>query len=295
MQPPNHQHSTLGTQQARRPQGAAGTAVGERPDVHAARGFAYVLIAEIFRWPTREDLAAWANPARWTDWPEILTYAYPSLAEDLAALRRLLTLDGSADGSLAELESEYIRLFGHTVRGACPLYELEYGQSEIIQQASFLADIGGFYSAFGLMPASEGHERADHLCVEAEFMSVLAAKEARAADTGDDAGREIIRESQASFLGDHLGRWLPACLRRVREAAPDTLYGRAAAFAAAFLAAECDALGVHIGPELLELRSADPSADTEIHCGAEESCPGSSASEDELVQVNLDPALSRGK
>ena len=36
------------------------------------------------------------------------------------------------------------QLLGHTVRSACPPYELEYGQAEVFQQSQRLADMAGF-------------------------------------------------------------------------------------------------------------------------------------------------------
>ncbi len=269
-----------------------------------ARSFGYGLIAEVFRWPTPTLVRQLHDPATWKMWPDILREVYPECGEPLSRLIDLTrSLDsvselGSLPSMATTLEHHYINLFGHTVRGACPLYELEYGQSEIIQQASFLADIAGFYAAFGLTSTTECHERQDHLTVECEFMSILAALEGHALETDEIHARKVYREAQATFLNDHLGRWLPACMRRVREAArvvddpPESVYGLLAGFAADFLAAECNSFDVKIGPELLDLRSVDPTSDAAIRCGAEENCPG--GRDDELVQIQLDPALGGG-
>lgn len=256
--------------------------------LHRARGWAYGLIAESFRWPDSRVVQSLHDPASWSDGPEVLPAAYPQTAAPLARLRE----SALAVRSHRELESDHIRLFGHTVRGLCPLYELEFGGGEVIQQAAFLADIAGFYAAFGLEPAAGGQERQDHLSAECEFMAVLAVQEAHAVQGGDAGGREVVRGAQAAFLAEHLGRWLPACMRRVREASPEGFYAAAAAFAACFLNAECAALGVRVGAELMELRNAEPASEEDIRCGVEENCPG--AEEDDLVQIRMDPALGGG-
>ena len=185
-----------------------------------------------------------------------------------------------------ELQDTYHRLFGHAVRGACPPYEMEYGQGEIVQQAPLLADITGFYAAFGLELPPAVHERADHVSVECEFMSVLATKEAWARDSGISEAVEVIHDAQARFLEDHLGRWLPALSRRMEEADPDGFYGELARYAASFIEEECTRFGIDVGPPLLDLRPADPAADATISCGAEESCPG--GREEPLVQLGID-------
>ena len=264
------------------------TCIYSQADIHGARSFGYGLIAQAFRCPTSAALHELRNPARWQAWQKILREVYPKTAEPLAKLAQLIL----SPGPLEHLEHEYVSLFGHTVRGSCPLYELEYGQSEIIQQASVLADIAGFYSAFGLVPTVQLQERQDHLSVESEFMSIVAAQEAYAFEKNHKEAHETVREAQAAFLRDHLGRWAPTCMRRIRQATRNQFYGATAEFAAYFIAAECDSLNVGIGPELLDLREVDPSTDANIDCGVEESCPGSR--DHELVQIHFDAGL-RGR
>jgi len=55
-----------------------------------------------------------------------------------------------------------------------------------------LADIAAFYWVFGLEVTADAGERQDHLCLELEFMCVLAAKEAYAGEhqfSGDQLGQ----------------------------------------------------------------------------------------------------------
>ncbi len=167
-----------------------------------------------------------------------------------------------------DLETSYSELFGHAVRGACPLYELEYGQAEIVQQAGELADIAGFYGAFGLEGAQGSMERVDHVTVECEFMSILCAKQASGFLSGNSNLVDACWDAQRVFLRDHLARWLPALGSKVAKADSEGIYGNLAQVSSEFLAIECQAFGITPGPDYLELRRVDPNADSEIQCGA---------------------------
>jgi TorA maturation chaperone TorD len=167
-----------------------------------------------------------------------------------------------------QLRSRYAELFGHAVRGACPLYELEYGQGEIVQQAAELADIGGFYRAFGLEPVHGGLERLDHIAVECEFMVALCAKHAAGIASSSSPLADSCFDAQRLFLRDHLSRWLPAFCSRVSKADGDGGYGLLARLSSAFLSAECKTFDITAGPEYLALRTADRQADVEIQCGS---------------------------
>ena len=77
------------------------------------------------------------------------------------ALERLTeALGGDADGQLTE---EYTNVFGHTVSTDCPPYEAEYGQAHIFQKSHTIADLRGFYKAFGVAPNPEMKDRPDHV------------------------------------------------------------------------------------------------------------------------------------
>lgn len=202
-------------------------------------------------------------------------------------------LEGEVMGVLDERRDQYFALFGHAVRAACPPYELEYGESDIPQQSRELADISGFYQAFGMTLRGDAHERADHVTVECEFMGVLAAKSAYAIENDDRDGAEIIDDAQRSFLADHTGRWLPAFALRLQDADPDGFYGGAGKVIEDFIMLDCAAFGVEAGHRFMELRPIDPQRDAAIQCGAEESCPGGSDPQapgtgDQIVQVGID-------
>ncbi|MEE9294980.1 MAG: molecular chaperone TorD family protein [Phycisphaerae bacterium] len=271
-----------------------------------ARGTAYGLIARGFQYPDDELIGGLIDPARWVSWPEVLSginteahglQSVGSIAEQLNAVRASLLepRDSSRaapkptdcnpwDPSL-ELQDTFNKLFGHAVRGKCPPYELEYQRGEIIQRASTLADIAGFYEAFGVTVTESAHDRPDHVAVECEFMSVLCTKEAHAIETADDDHLDICLEAQRGFLRDHLARWLPAFADRVGQESPGGFYGALAGFAAAFIAAECHRFDISVGPPTMELSPADPVQDTTITCATVDASAGSAG--EQFVQLGV--------
>lgn len=177
---------------------------------------------------------------------------------------------------LAEAESAYHRLFGHTVRGDCPPHEIEYGElrADALFQPHRLADIGAFYRAFGLELVPEAAERVDHVAMECEFYSVLCGKEAHAQERAQDA-LEIIRGAQKKFLREHLGRWTPAFTRRAQRLSVSPFYAATAALLRASVTAECERLAIPMGNEDLPLRPAEEQVDPCGACGlAEAAFPG---------------------
>ncbi len=143
--------------------------------------------------------------------------------------------------SLAALQAAYRQTFGAAGSLA---YETEYGLPHEYRQSQEMADIAGFYRAFGFHVGGKVRERADHVAVELEFMHALALKEAVALDQGTAEQTEICIDGQRQFLGDHLGHWIDLFAQSVVHNAPDSLYGPLARFAAAFVAADAERLGV---------------------------------------------------
>ena len=139
-------------------------------------------------------------------------------------------LDKTAAALTAQLRRDNFELFqaacvtafGHAARGDCPLNEIEYGdlKADPLFQPHRLADLAAFYRAFGLEVANGAAERPDHIGMELEFMSVLAAKEAYAYEHQlDDDQCALCRDAQKKFLREHLGRWSPGFARRLARAA----------------------------------------------------------------------------
>ncbi len=229
-----------------------------------ARGLIYRFIAAAYRYP---------QPGAW----DALRGQNEAIAEALAAL------DGASDRRLPEhlgdlqaaaeentpqaLEADYIAVFGHVVEGLCPLYEAEYGESdERLQQPHELADLCAFYRAFGLKLGKGVQERVDFLAVECEFMAFLCVKQAYAQEHGNAELAAVTVDAQRKFLHDHLGRWAPACTRRISDQFEATFYNSLARFTLAYVIDDCQRLDVTPGSEHLKLRLPLKEADACLSC-----------------------------
>jgi nitrate reductase assembly molybdenum cofactor insertion protein NarJ len=106
---------------------------------------------------------------------------------------------------LSTLQELHRQIFGLT-GSLC--YETEYGLPHEFRQSQELADIAGFYMAFGFKTGGPKRERPDHLAVELEFMHLLCLKEAYALSSSLPEQAQLCRDAQRSFLNDHLGAWI---------------------------------------------------------------------------------------
>lgn len=204
-------------------------------EVHVRRAQVYCFLADAFLYPDTNWLA---------DLP---------LVAELALQTGLVSeTDLPPDGwdhSLPALQAEYRRAFGLT--GSLS-YETEFGLPHEFRQSQELADIAGFYQAFGFKVGGQVRERPDHLAVELEFMFVLSLKEAHAAREGLAEQAEVCRDGQAKFLHDHLGRWVGLLAESMARSYGQGLYLDLARFAAAFVQADARRLGVQLAPSRLE-------------------------------------------
>ncbi len=262
-------------------------------DVEAAlaRSAAYGLIAALLRYPDEELVGTLTDSPQWSATRGSIATSLPALLPHFDAIDHEFQRGGDAPRASESLGDTYNELFGHAVRGSCPLYELEYSQADILQRASDLADITGFYQAFGLELADQAAERPDHATVECEFMTVLTAKHVHALEADDEDACGIVSDAQRSFLADHMAHWFPAFGQRLIDADPNGFYGLVGQFVRTFVRLECDLLDVPCGPSLLELGPVDPKQDREIECGVELSCPGAgagAAGQQPLVQLGID-------
>jgi TorA maturation chaperone TorD len=150
---------------------------------------------------------------------------------------------------LAELPREeaahnahYEQTFGLVVCGDCPPYETEYVDSKFtFQRSNALADIAGFYRAFGLEQSSEHPERQDHLSLEFEFMAWLLGLKRAAlggAENKVDECVQICQNAEKRFLEEHVTWWTPTFAMLLERRCPTGFYGAVARFIAALSAAE---------------------------------------------------------
>ncbi|MEJ5247355.1 MAG: molecular chaperone TorD family protein [Caldilinea sp.] len=141
------------------------------------------------------------------------------------------------------LQMAYLRAFG-AAGSLC--YETEYGLPHEYRQAQELADIAGFYRAFGFTLGGAVRERPDHLAVELEFMHVLALKEAHALLTGVAEQAELCVDAQAKFLGDHLGVWIELFAQSLALNTREAPYLPLARFTVEWVRADAARLGVQL-------------------------------------------------
>jgi TorA maturation chaperone TorD len=148
--------------------------------------------------------------------------------------------------SIEQLRREYTRVFGLLLCRECPPYETEYHPaSETFYRAQQLADVAGFYRAFGIAPSRVRPERPHHLAVELEFMAFLLMKK-RLAQAAPDEGEHVrvCEDGQRSFFRDHLAWWVPSFTSGLRRKAGDSFYAAVARLLAALLPVERTWLGV---------------------------------------------------
>ncbi len=198
-----------------------------------------------------------------------------ALAEALAALGHqelaaaAASVGGEPEGLLA---AEFARLFNPSVHANCPPYGTEYTGVHVFMRAQQLADVAGFYRAFGLRVAADFRERPDHIATELEFMQVLALKEALAQARRERAHAGICRRAQARFLREHLGRWLAPYCQRLAALDAAGFYARVAGLARDFAAKDSARLGVEpqigIAPPVAEPVSEgdSPGREPEVAC-----------------------------
>lgn len=140
------------------------------------------------------------------------------LAETLGELEHAL----DDDDLLPELQAAYEALFGGAVH--VPPYEASY-EPDPFRSGRQMADVAGFYGAFGAESRGPAAERADHAGCELEFMSFLLLKRSAAEQGGEEEHAAVCREAEEAFLRDHLGRWLPTFCREVAAATTSPVYG----------------------------------------------------------------------
>lgn len=217
-----------------------------------------------FAGPTREEALALADLFRML----ALAYSFPdsdsidstrrqigasnvalSQFRPHARLRKLLQRAAREWRSVAldELRAEYSRLFlGSSL---VPLREGGFGDGmRFAGQPVDLADLNGFYLAFGFGPPPTAASPPDHLGVELEFVSLLYLKISYALQRRQNEQVRITRAALAGFLKDHLGRWVGGFEAALAEVGGAPAYLGLAGILSRAVAAECGRLGVEPTP-----------------------------------------------
>ena len=171
------------------------------------------------------------------DW----TQDAPLVANILCELNVLVPAVGQWTLDVERLQAEHRRAFG--LSGSL-CYETEYGLPHEYRLSQELADIAGFYRAFGFENGGTVRERPDHVGAELEFMYALALKEAYALTSHRREQAETCADAQRKFLQDHLALWIGLFAESLAQNATEGPYVALARFAAAFVKADAERLGV---------------------------------------------------
>jgi len=218
---------------------AGGRTVSPNRRSAAARAEIYRFLALVFSDPCPGKLAMLER-----DWPATE-----------AALARLGLGGADCAGFLAlddaGLRRAHLAIFGHAISKDCPPYGAEYGQAHIFEKTQTLADVAGFYRAFGLDVSGDVRDRPDHLALELEFMESLCLKQTLAeGQTGNPDKQSLCRDAERAFLQDHLGVWVFSFAHRLTTRAAKGPFAECARLLERFLDQELTAMGI--------ARRADP-------------------------------------
>ncbi|MBT8484995.1 MAG: molecular chaperone TorD family protein [Phycisphaerales bacterium] len=168
-----------------------------------------LLAAEIFSAPHRARVAA-SVPA--ADVASLVAAA--GVGPDDPLTRTLPTLLAEIRATDAERwQGEHTRLFDGPV--ACPINETAYVRRD---KGVIIADLCGFYRAFGFEPEEETGEKPDHLVTELEFLAMVLAMLGQSRINGTPETTEVTRAAIRSFLDEHLGDWIASFCERIRQA-----------------------------------------------------------------------------
>lgn len=191
-----------------------------------------------------------------------------SLLGSDALKKALEALEANADScSPQELELEYNNLFVNGQPLLCPPYETEYGMSHVFAKVHQMADVSGFYAAFGLRTSQAMNERPDHVSSELEFMHFLAFKEAYARERGLADKADLLVDAERKFVEDHLGKWLTTLCSIIHQTSSSAFYRALAVFTKEFFEYEFGSFKIHPEPS----GKPDRSLPNEFQCPA--TCP----------------------
>lgn len=226
------------------------------PKVEAAllRSAVYEVLAMGFAYPVAEGIGRLAQVGELAI-AEAAALS-PSLPDTIHA-----AVEAIAAEDIVELAAEHQRLFSGNVL-ATP-YETEY-ETDPFAKSRQLADISGFYKAWGVELSEDRKTMADFVGTQLEFMSLLCRKEANALHNGWSDKVELSTGAQFAFLESHLGRWVDLFVREVRrKVSPGAgdAYRLMAALLEAFTALELAYTGAHptvLKHRMIALSDAEP-------------------------------------
>ncbi|SNZ13909.1 respiratory nitrate reductase chaperone NarJ [Hydrogenobacter hydrogenophilus] len=119
-----------------------------------------------------------------------------------------------------DLQGEWNALFSTTLKA--PANETAYELEKAGRKAVELADIEGFYKAFGLEVKSPYEP--DSIVAELEFTAFLLRGKMWAEQQGNAEAQEVYENAFRSFFRDHLGRWYRIFTDLLKEHSEENYY-----------------------------------------------------------------------
>lgn len=158
--------------------------------------------------------------------------------EEAGAVEAVADAAVSQSGDVEHLRDEYTRCF--VGPGKLPAYPWESVNLEAdgaLFGDSTLA-VRRTYAAHGMQSKRRGSEPDDYIALELQFMEVLAKRTADNWCRGDRASCASNLKASASFLDEHLNRWVPLYAAAFVENGERGFYGCAAEGLQQFLEAD---------------------------------------------------------
>lgn len=163
----------------------------------------------------------------------------PGLGERAAGDLSTTALLAELPASAAEQQAEFDRVFGLIPPRECTPYETEYHPpDEAFFRAQQMADVAGFYRAFGVRPSAAAPEQPDYLPLELEFVALLLTKKRLALADGAEDQARVCEDAARDFVRDHLVWWVPSFCAGVQKRAGGGFYAAVARLLAALVAAD---------------------------------------------------------
>ena len=138
---------------------------------------------------------------------------------------------------IENIMNEFVDVFGHTLSKQIAPYALEHlKNSDVFFRTQKLADLNGFYKAFGM--EVESIERADHISTQTEFLSFLLLKELLAFQNDLHDEKEVCEKAFAEFNNDHFLDWTKMFSENLADKVDGVFYSLAGKFLLTFIESE---------------------------------------------------------
>lgn len=181
---------------------------------------------------------------------------------------QILSKNIDSEEWIDHLRSDCIDIFDRGATQNSP-YETEYGRFRGIRKTNILADLSGFYNAFGFeWEKAAVKEMIDHISVELEFYALLLMKEEVLKEKKDLEGLETVFEARKNFLKDHLGTYVEALSQRPGIVG-HPFYSSVFQWLNELINKECQILSIEPGKVRWATDPIDPEP---FQCGASNGC-----------------------